>query len=96
MVETLVTSIRVEGLRSALWVIKVEDETELVSGLQRLEALKVLKWKEVPCVYVESDEIVARRLQIIDNAHRAELSKMEKANQTKEWLELTESLDRIF
>jgi ParB-like chromosome segregation protein Spo0J len=95
MVETLVTSIRVEGLRSALWVIKVEDETVLVSGLQRLEALKVLKWKEVPCVYVEPDEIVARRLQLIDNAHRAELSKMEKANQTKEWLELTESLDRI-
>jgi ParB-like chromosome segregation protein Spo0J len=95
MVETLVTSIRVEGLRSPLWVIKVEDETVLVSGLQRLEAMKVLKWKEVPCVFVEPDKIVARRLQLIENAHRADLTKLERANQTAEWLELVESLERI-
>jgi ParB-like chromosome segregation protein Spo0J len=95
MVETLRTSISVEGLRSPLWVIKVEDETVLVSGLQRLEAMKVLKWKEVPCVFVESDKIVARRLQLIENAHRADLTKLERANQTAEWLELVESMEHI-
>jgi ParB-like chromosome segregation protein Spo0J len=95
MVETLVTAIPVDGLRVPLTVRKVGDTTELVSGLQRLEALKILKWKEVPRTYIEGDEILARRCQISENAHRAGLTKLEKANQTAEWIELSETLERI-
>jgi ParB family chromosome partitioning protein len=95
LVETLVRAIPVDGLRIPLSVSKVGDATELVSGLQRLEALKILDWKEVPCIYIEGDEILARRCQISENAHRAGLSKLEKANQTAEWIELSETLERI-
>jgi ParB-like chromosome segregation protein Spo0J len=95
MVKTLVHSIPKEGLRIPLIVRLLNGVAHLVAGLQRLEALKILGWEEVPCIRIDGDENIARRVQIIENAHRAELTKMEKANQTKEWLKLTESLDRI-
>ena len=95
MVKTLVHSIPKEGLRIPLIVRLLNGVAHLSAGLQRLEALKILKWEEVPCIRIEGDENIARRVQIIENAHRAELTRMEKANQTKEWLELTESPDRI-
>jgi hypothetical protein len=95
MVETLVTSIPKAGLRIPLMVRLHNGVTHLVAGLQRLEALKVLKWEEVPCVHVEGDDIVARRAQIIENAERAALTKLERANQTAELIELNESLEQI-
>jgi hypothetical protein len=47
MVETLVTSIPVEGLLIPIMVKKEGDDIKLVSGLQRLEAMRILGWQEV-------------------------------------------------
>jgi ParB-like chromosome segregation protein Spo0J len=66
----------------------------LVTGFQRLEALKILGWSEVPCV-IEEDEITAQRWQIIENLHRGELTKLERANQTKALLELEGDSEEI-
>jgi ParB-like chromosome segregation protein Spo0J len=95
MVKTLVKSIPKEGLRIPLIVRLCDGVAHLVAGVQRLEAMKILKWEEVPCIRIEGNENVARRVQIIENAHRAELTKLEKANQTAELLELWEPSEGI-
>jgi ParB family chromosome partitioning protein len=95
MVETLIKSIPKEGLRIRLIVRLRDGVAHLVAGLQRLEAVKALKWKEVPCIPIEDDENIARRVQIIENAHRAELTKLQAANARAELRELQESSDRI-
>ena len=95
MVETLIKSIAKEGLRIPLIVRLRAGVAHLVAGLQRLEAVKALKWKEVACILVEDDENIARRVQIVENAHRAELTKLEAANARAELHELQESSDRI-
>ena len=95
MVKTLVDSIPKEGLRIPLIVRLLDGVAHLVAGLQRLEALKILKWKEVPCVRIEDDENIAERVQIIENAHRAELTRLQSAIQRTKLRELQESSERI-
>ena len=59
----------------------------LVTGFQRLEALKALGWEEVPCLIVRG-KVPAQRWQIVENFYRGELTKLQRANQTKALLEL--------
>jgi ParB-like chromosome segregation protein Spo0J len=95
MVAILVKSIPKDGLRFPLIVRLLHGVAHLVAGLQRLEALKILQWEEVPCICIEDDENIARRVQLIENALRAELTRLEKANQTKELLESSEPLEQF-
>jgi ParB family chromosome partitioning protein len=94
-VKNLVTSVSAIGLRTPLMVRVLGGVPHLVAGLQRLEALKALGRKTAPCVRAHGGEINARKCQIAENLHRGELTKLERAVQTAEWLELTESLERI-
>jgi ParB-like chromosome segregation protein Spo0J len=94
-VKNLVTSVSAIGLRTPLTIRVVGGVRHLVAGLQRLEAVKALGWKTVPCVCTHGGEIAARKCQIAENLHRGELTKLERAEQTGEWLELTESEERI-
>jgi ParB-like chromosome segregation protein Spo0J len=95
MVEGLVKSIKAIGLRTPL-MVRIRDRVpHLVAGLQRLDALKALGRKRVPCVCTHGGEIAARKCQITGNLHRGELTKLERAEQTAEWLELTESEEQI-
>ena len=94
-VKGLVESIKAIGLRTPLMVRIRDSVPHLVAGLQRLEALKALGRKTVPCVCTRGGEIAARKCQIAENLHRGELTKLERAEQTAEWLELTESEEQI-
>jgi ParB-like chromosome segregation protein Spo0J len=87
VVESFVDSIPKDGLRTPLTVRYIDGVAHLATGLQRLEAVKILGWSEVPCV-CENDELAAQRWQINENLCRGELTKLERANQTKALLDL--------
>jgi ParB-like chromosome segregation protein Spo0J len=57
-----------------------------------LEAAKKLKLKKVPCFVIRGGKTVARLWQISENLHRAELTVLDQAEQTAEWLKLVEKL----
>jgi ParB/RepB/Spo0J family partition protein len=94
-VKGLVESIKAIGLRTPLMVRLVNSVPHLVVGLQRLEAVKALGWKTVPCMRVRGGGISARKCKIAENLHRGELTKLERAEQTAEWLKLTETEEQL-
>jgi ParB-like chromosome segregation protein Spo0J len=94
VVKDLVAEIPRDGLRTPLTIIMLNGVANLVTGFQRLEALKILGWSEVPCV-IEEDEITAQRWQIIENLYRGELTKLQRANQAKALLALPENTEGI-
>ncbi len=87
VVKDLVAAIPKDGLRTPLTVRLLNGVAHLITGFQRLEALKILKWDEVPCVKIRGDR-PAQRWQIVENLQRGELTKLQRANQTKALLEL--------
>lgn len=98
-VERLVGSIREIGLLNPISIrfgsMVVEGETEtdvaiLVAGRQRLEAVTRLGHDVVDVRVVECDEISARMFEISENLDRAELTKLERAEQISEWVRLCE------
>jgi ParB-like chromosome segregation protein Spo0J len=62
----------------------------LVYGRNRLEAMRRSKWDKAPAHVVEGDETDARKAEIAENLHRAELTVQERAEQIAEWIRLTE------
>jgi ParB-like chromosome segregation protein Spo0J len=88
LVKTFVQEIPTDGLRTPLTITWRDGVAHLVAGLQRLEALILLGWKEVPYV-CENDELAAQRWQITENLHRGELTKLQRANQTAALLALS-------
>jgi ParB-like chromosome segregation protein Spo0J len=91
-VERLVQSIRTLGFRSALTVRPLKSGPELVAGLHRLEAAKILKMKTVPCEEIRGGKVLARMWQIGENLFRAGLTALEEAEQTAEWVKLSERI----
>jgi hypothetical protein len=94
VVESLVDCIGKDGLRTPITISLLNGVAHLRAGLQRLEALKILGWSEVPCV-CENDEVAAQRWQINENLCRGELTKLQRANQTASLLALTENAEEI-
>jgi hypothetical protein len=66
----------------------VKNVPILVSGRQRLEAMKVLGIETAPVKVLECDEATARMFEISENLDRAELTAMERAAQIGEWVRL--------
>jgi ParB-like chromosome segregation protein Spo0J len=89
-VKDLKDSIATIGLRTPLTVRPLWGKKPLITGLHRLEAVKALGWKKVPCVYITGGEKVARLWEISENLHRAELTDLEEYEYIAEWLKLTE------
>ena len=89
-VKDLNDSIATIGLRTPLTVRPLWGKKPLITGLHRLEAVKALGWKKVPCVYITGGEKVARLWEISENLHRAELTDLEEYEYIAEWLKLTE------
>ena len=81
------------GLRTPLTVKPLWGKKPLITGLHRLEAVKALGWKKVPCVYITGGEKMARLWEISENLHRAELTALEESEFIAEWLKLTEQND---
>jgi len=56
----------------------------LVAGEHRLQACKVLGWKEIPAFILEADDAICRLWEIDENLVRAELSELERAEHLRE------------
>jgi ParB/RepB/Spo0J family partition protein len=76
----LMGSIKEVGLINPLIVKKNKDRYSLVSGYQRLYALKNLGYHFVPVIVKEMDAIRSKLLSIDENLIRKELSPLEKAD----------------
>lgn len=100
-VRTIAASIKEIGLQNPISIcfrdnIQIDGELVdgvgcLVAGAHRREALMSLgpKFEYVDAV-VFDDEIAARKWEISENLHRAELSVLERSDHISEWIELTE------
>ncbi len=100
-VDRLVESIRAIGLRTPITVRLVDDFVDtdgvivdgqpvLVTGAHRLEAAKRLGLEKIECyVFETDDDIEARRWEIAENLHRAELTVLERDQHLEEWRKLT-------
>ncbi len=100
-VRTIAASIKEIGLQNPISIcfrdnIEIDGELVdgvgcLVAGAHRREALMSLgpKFEYVDAV-VFDDEIAARKWEISENLHRAELSVLERSEHIAEWIDLTE------
>jgi ParB-like nuclease domain len=96
VVHELMASIQNLGLRQPPTVrIEVDEEgcedVILVAGLHRIEACKRLGVKVIDCVEFKGSETEARKWEIAENLHRAELTVQERAEHIAEWVRLVAS-----
>lgn len=93
-VARLVDSIKEMGLRTPIAVrASGEDgqEISLIAGRHRLEAAKRLGWEQIDCeVFSDISDDDAKMWQIAENLARADLTALERAEQTAEWIRLKE------
>jgi ParB family chromosome partitioning protein len=78
-IQELAASIKAEGLLQPINVryIESDDCYEIIAGERRYTAAKLAGLAEVPVKLVEADEHQVKKLQLIENIHRAELSPVE-------------------
>lgn len=84
-VRYLAASIKDVGLQHPITVRKVGDDVHLVAGRHRLEAVKATGAQTIQAHVVRWSKDRARMWEISENLHRAELSKIERADQIEEW-----------
>lgn len=89
-VKRLADSIEQIGMRHPITVRRKGDRYSLVAGRHRLEACKKLGREHVPAVIVSMTNAEARKWEIAENLHRAELTKLERDEQIAEWIRLTD------
>ena len=75
-VETLASSIAESGLMNP---VTVDAGYNLIAGLHRLEAAKLLGWTEIECSVLAVDEVHAELAEIDENLIRTNLSDLELA-----------------
>ena len=68
------------------------DSYVLIAGGHRLAAIKTLGQETIECFVVEGDDQRARLWEISENLHRTDLTRLERAEQIAEWIEITESV----
>jgi ParB-like chromosome segregation protein Spo0J len=91
-VKELAESLSEIGLKSPVTVRTREDGqgVELVVGRHRLLAAKQLGWDIIDARLMDGDSTDARLWQIAENLHRTDLTPLERAEQTTEWVKLRE------
>jgi hypothetical protein len=88
VVGELARSIREIGLQTPLTCIVPDDQHVLVSGRNRLEALRVIGCEQAPVRVVDFDDVDAQLWQLSENLHRAELTKLQYDQQVVRYAEL--------
>jgi hypothetical protein len=88
VVTELAQSIRTIGLQTPLTCIVRDGRHVLVSGRNRLEALRVIGCEEAPIRIVDFDDVDAQLWQLSENLHRAELTKLQYDQQVVRYAEL--------
>jgi hypothetical protein len=88
VVNELAQSIRAIGLQTPLTCIVRDGQHVLVSGRNRLEALRVIGCEQAPVRLVAFDDLDAELWRLSENLHRAELTKLEYDRQIVRYAEL--------
>jgi ParB-like chromosome segregation protein Spo0J len=88
VVAELAQSIRAIGLQTPLTCIVRDGHHVLVSGRNRLEALRAIGCEQAPVRIVDFDDVDAQLWQLSENLHRAELTKLEYDKQVFRYAEL--------
>jgi ParB-like nuclease domain len=88
IVAELAQSIRAIGLQTPLTCIVRDGQHVLVSGRNRLEALRVIGCEQAPVRIVDFDDVEARMWTISENLFRAELTVGQRAEQVAEYAKL--------
>jgi ParB-like chromosome segregation protein Spo0J len=88
IVAELAQSIRAIGLQTPLTCVVRDGKHILVSGRNRLEALRVVGAEQAPVRIVDFDDVEAQLWQFSENLHRAELTKLEYDRQVVRYAEL--------
>lgn len=92
-VKVLAASISQIGLRTPITVRCPTDyECDLVAGLHRLEAAKLLGWDEIECFVLDCSQDEAEMWEISENLHRAELTVVQRSEQVSRWVELADKV----
>ncbi|MFO0966112.1 MAG: ParB/RepB/Spo0J family partition protein [Gemmataceae bacterium] len=81
-VRQLAESLKAIGFENPLTVRYLEDEDiyQIAAGERRFAAAKLAGFTDVPVTISDADEAAARRLQLHENIHRADLTPLELAN----------------
>jgi ParB-like chromosome segregation protein Spo0J len=88
VVAELAHSIRAIGLQTPLTCIVRDGQHVLVSGRNRLEAMRTIGAEEAPVRIVDFSDIEAQLWRFSENLHRAELTKLEYDKQVVQYAEL--------
>jgi ParB-like chromosome segregation protein Spo0J len=88
VVAELAQSIRAIGLQTPLTCIVRDGQHILVSGRNRLEALRVIGCEQAPVHIVDFDDVDAELWRLSENLHRAELTKLQYDQQVVRYAEL--------
>jgi ParB-like chromosome segregation protein Spo0J len=88
VVAELAQSIRTIGLQTPLTCIVREGQHVLVSGRNRLEALRIIGCEQAPVRVVDFDDVEAQLWRLSENLHRAELTRLEYDQQVVKYAEL--------
>ena len=88
VVAELAQSIRAIGLQTPLTCVVRDDKYILVSGRNRLEALRTIGANQAPVRVVDFDDLEATLWRLSENLHRAELTKLEYDRQVVQYAEL--------
>lgn len=80
-IETLKQDIDCTGLTHPILVVRHGQKYRLVAGLQRLEAVRALRWAEIPATVLPEATPAAdlRFAELMENIDREELTKLERA-----------------
>ncbi len=87
-VRELADSINVIGLKTPPTVQLSKKGPILVTGQHRVEAAKLLGWKKIECSVMRGDKTERRQCTIAENLHRADLTRVQRAEMHDEWFRL--------
>jgi ParB family chromosome partitioning protein len=94
-VQDLAVSIGDVGLINPISVVRTksssDEEFTLVAGGGRLEAAKLLGWKEIAASVLKGGKSKVRRSEISENLFRTDLTALEKAKQISEYADRLEA-----
>ena len=94
--DALADSIRDHGIIEPLIVRRDDNGTyHLVAGERRLRAAELVGMSSVPCISVETDQIDAAVIAIIENLHREDLNIFEEASAIAQLTQIGEMTQEV-
>ena len=93
-VRLIAESMKKIGLRTPLSVRRRNNgEIVLATGLHRLNAAKLLGWKQIDCIVMKVGTIQRQLWTIAENLHRSDLTALQRSEHVAKWKRLVKKLD---